>query len=80
MIWLFFLKARGFIEDRQLGSHLTLWHEGRKVSVTVPVHTGTDVGRGLAARILSDAGLSVEGYLRLRCRRAPSITSSSDSL
>lgn len=61
-----FLKAQGFIEDRQDGSHLTLWHEGRKTSVTVPVHTGCDIGRGLAARILKDAGFSSEEYLRLR--------------
>ena len=61
-----FLKAQGFIEDRQSGSHLTLWHEGREVSVTVPVHTGSDIGRGLAVRILRDAGFSVEDYLRLR--------------
>ena len=36
------------------------------IQVTIPVHTGTDVGRGLAARILKDAGFSVEDYLRLR--------------
>lgn len=41
-------------------------HEGRQVSVTVPMHTGTDIGRGLARRILADAGFSVEDYLRLR--------------
>lgn len=58
-----FLKAHGFVEDRQTGSHLTLWHEGRKVSVTVPVHTGSDIGRGLAVRILKDAGFSVDDYL-----------------
>jgi predicted RNA binding protein YcfA (HicA-like mRNA interferase family) len=28
-----FLRAQGFAEDRQSGSHLTLWHEGRKLSV-----------------------------------------------
>ncbi len=61
-----FLKAQGFIEDRQSGSHLTLWHEGREVSVTIPVHSGSDIGRGLAVRILKDAGFSVEDYLRLR--------------
>ena len=61
-----FLKAQGFIEDRQSGSHLTLWHEGREVSVTVPVHTGSDIGRGLAVHILKDAGFSIEDYLRLR--------------
>ena len=61
-----FLKAQGFIEDRQSGSHLTLWHEDRKVAVTVPVHTGCDLGRGLAMRILKDAGFTVDDYLRLR--------------
>lgn len=63
---LHFLKAQGFVEDRQSGSHLTLWHEERKVSVTVPVHSGCDLGRGLVVRILKDAGFSVEDYLRLR--------------
>ncbi len=60
-----FLKAQGFVEDRQTGSHLTLWHPTRNVSVTVPVHTGCDVGRGLATRILNDAGFSAEDYVRL---------------
>jgi len=58
-----FLKAHGFVDDRQSGSHLTLWHHGRNVSVTVPVHTGCDIGRGLAVRILKDAGFGVEDYL-----------------
>ncbi len=61
-----FLKSQGFVEDRQSGSHLTLWHEAQKISVTIPMHTGTDIGRGLAVRILKDAGFSVEDYLRLR--------------
>ena len=43
---------------------LTLWHEGRGASVTIPVHTGCDVGRGLAVRILRDAGFTVDDYLR----------------
>ena len=59
-----FLKSHGFKEDRQTGSHLTLRHEERKVSVTIPVHTGCDIGRGLAVRILKDVGFSVEDYLR----------------
>ena len=61
-----FLKSQGFTEDRQSGSHLTLWHEERKVSATIPVHTGCDIGRGLAVRILKDAGFSVDDYIRLR--------------
>ncbi len=58
-----FLKKRGFIEDRQAGSHLTLWHGESCRSVTIPVHSGCSLGRGLAVRILKDAGFTVEDYL-----------------
>ena len=58
-----FLKQRGFVEDRQAGSHLTLWNEERNLSVTIPVHTGCNLGRGLAIRILKDAGFSVEDFI-----------------
>jgi predicted RNA binding protein YcfA (HicA-like mRNA interferase family) len=61
-----FLKANGFVEDRQSGSHLTLRHDERKVSVTIPLYRGCDIGRGLAARIIKDAGFTVEDYLQLR--------------
>jgi predicted RNA binding protein YcfA (HicA-like mRNA interferase family) len=61
-----FLKAQGFTEDRQSGSHLTLRHAISRAMVTVPMHTGTDLGRGLAVRILKDAGFTVDDYLRLR--------------
>ncbi len=61
-----FLKSQGFAELRQSGSHLTLWHAGRKLALTIPVHTGCDIGRGLAVRLLKDAGFTVEDYLRLR--------------
>lgn len=61
-----FLRGQGFVDDRQSGSHLTLWHEERKLSVTIPIHTGCDLGRGLAIRILKDAGFSVDEYLQLK--------------
>jgi predicted RNA binding protein YcfA (HicA-like mRNA interferase family) len=61
-----FLKSQGFVEDRQAGSHLTLWHESRQIAITIPIHQGSDLGRGLAVRILKDAGFSVEGYVGLR--------------
>ncbi len=41
-----FLKARGFVEDRLTGSHVTLWHEGRKISITTP---STKVATSVAA-------------------------------
>ena len=55
-----FLKSQGFVEDRQSGSHLTLWHSDRNLSVTIPVHTGCDIGRGLAVRILKDCWVLCE--------------------
>ena len=61
-----FLKAQGFVDDRQAGSHLTLWQAERNLSVTIPIHTSCDLGRGLATRILKDAGFTVDDYLRLR--------------
>jgi predicted RNA binding protein YcfA (HicA-like mRNA interferase family) len=58
-----FLKKRGYEEDRQGGSHLTLWNEERRVAVTIPIHGGCRLGRGLAIRILKDAGFTVEDFV-----------------
>lgn len=38
----------------------------RAISVTIPVHTGTGVGRDVAVRILKDTGYSVDDFLRLQ--------------
>jgi len=61
-----FLKQQGFVEVRQRGSHLTLRRESDGRTVTVPVHTGQDIGKGLLKKILSDAGYTVEQFNRLR--------------
>ncbi|MCK9462264.1 MAG: type II toxin-antitoxin system HicA family toxin [Proteobacteria bacterium] len=61
-----FLKKQGFAEIRQSGSHLTLFHEERRIAVTVPTHTGCDLGRGLATRILKDAGFCTEDFTQLK--------------
>ncbi len=58
-----FLARHGFTEDHQAGSHLTLWNEERRLSVTIPVHGGCRLGRGLAVRILKDAGFTVEDFV-----------------
>jgi mRNA interferase HicA len=57
-----FLTRNGYVEDRQSGSHLTLWNAKRRKAVTIPVHPG-DLGRGLVARILKDAGFTADDYL-----------------
>ena len=51
------LRRRGFEIDRQSGSHAILIHaDGRRV--TVPVHAGRTIGKGLLRAIMADAGLS----------------------
>lgn len=52
------LKAAGFVEARAAkGSHRQLIHPKTGKIITVAVHTKKEVGTGLAARILKDAGL-----------------------
>jgi predicted RNA binding protein YcfA (HicA-like mRNA interferase family) len=53
------LEGRGFERVRQSGSHLILRHpDGRRV--TVPMHSSKNLGRGLLARIMKDAGLTAD--------------------
>jgi predicted RNA binding protein YcfA (HicA-like mRNA interferase family) len=52
------LKAAGFVEHRPgRGSHRQLVNLRTGQIITVSVHTKKEVGTGLAARILKDAGL-----------------------
>ena len=50
------LRRNGWQHVRTRGSHQT-WSKG-DLSVTVPVHAGKDLGRGLLAALLKQAGLS----------------------
>lgn len=53
------LKKRGFILDRQSGSHALFIHpDGRRT--TVPIHGKRDLGKGLLRQIMRDADLEVE--------------------
>ncbi len=58
------LERDGFTRVRQTGSHLRLAHPDGRV-VTVPVHQGQDVGRGLLRKILRDVELTPEALSRL---------------
>jgi predicted RNA binding protein YcfA (HicA-like mRNA interferase family) len=58
------LRKAGFEAVRQKGSHVRLRHPDGRV-VTVPMHSGQDIGRGLLRKILRDADLTVEELLRL---------------
>ena len=61
-----FFKKQGWREDRQRGSHLSLVNPDGSKTITIPVHSGTDIGKGLFKRILNDAEISVEEFNRLR--------------
>lgn len=55
------LEGLGFEVVRQKGSHLRLKHSDGRV-VTVPVHLGQDIGRGLLRKILRDVELSPDEF------------------
>ncbi|NLC57521.1 MAG: type II toxin-antitoxin system HicA family toxin [Armatimonadetes bacterium] len=58
------LQRVGFTIVRQRGSHARLKHQDGRV-VTVPVHEGQDIGRGLLRKILRDADMDTEDLLQL---------------
>ena len=59
------LRAMGFEEVRQRGSHKQFRHpEGGRT--TVPVHGGRDIAPGLLRRIIKDIGSTPEEFLRHR--------------
>jgi predicted RNA binding protein YcfA (HicA-like mRNA interferase family) len=49
------LEKEGWTLEHVRGSHHVLRKEGRHLSV--PVHAGRDIGKGLLARLLREAGL-----------------------
>lgn len=53
------LQRAGFEATRQKGSHVRLRHPDGRV-VTVPVHSGKQISRGLLRKIIRDAEWSVE--------------------
>jgi len=58
------LEKAGFTKARQRGSHVRLRHNDGRV-VTVPIHAGRVVGRGLLRKILRDAELSQDEFMAL---------------
>jgi predicted RNA binding protein YcfA (HicA-like mRNA interferase family) len=51
------LKRDGWFKVRQRGSHITMHHPTKPGSLTVPDHGSKEVGTGLAAEILKQAGI-----------------------
>lgn len=59
------MEKAGFSMVRQKGSDVRLRHPDGRV-VTVPVHAGADIGRGLLRKIHRDADITVEELLTLQ--------------
>ncbi|MFC1790478.1 type II toxin-antitoxin system HicA family toxin [Patescibacteria group bacterium] len=59
------LKKDGFLHDRTHGSHFIFYHPQKKIVVSVPVHKGKSLGRGITLAILKDAKIEVEEFLKL---------------
>lgn len=58
------LEKTGFVMARQKGSHVFLKHPDGRATV-VPVHKGEEIGRGLLRKIIKDAKLTREEFLKL---------------
>jgi len=58
------LQKAGFEIIRQRGSHIYMRHVDGRATV-VPVHKGEDLGSGILSKILRDAELSRQEFLKL---------------
>jgi len=58
------LTKIGFEVKRQKGSHVILKNSEETI-VVVPVHKGEKIGRGLLLKIIRQAGITKEEFLKL---------------
>jgi predicted RNA binding protein YcfA (HicA-like mRNA interferase family) len=58
------LEKTGFQKIRQKGSHVRLKHPDGRV-VTVPIHAGKVIGKGLLLKIFRDAELTQDEFIAL---------------
>lgn len=54
------LKQDGWFIVRQSGSHMIMEHPVKKGKVVCPFHSSQEVGKGLAQKIMKDAGLKIK--------------------
>lgn len=63
------LLAKGFVLNRIRGSHHILVNNALKITISVPVHKGKKLGRGITASIIKDAGLTVLEVYQILMKR-----------
>lgn len=59
------LEELRFIQKRQTGSHLIMFHPERKTIIPVPLHT-KDIEKGLLRSIIKQAHSSEEEFIKLK--------------
>ena len=59
------LKKDGFVLNRISGSHHILIHPTKQISVSVPVHKGKTLGKGITLAIIKDAEITPDDFLKL---------------
>ena len=58
------LTKTGFVKARQTGSHFIMKNSKTGKIIPVPIHAKT-LKKGLLSAIIKEAGLTLEGFLRL---------------
>ncbi len=58
------LEKIGFETVRQKGSHVRMQHIDGRV-LTVPIHAGKTIGKGLLSKIIRDAEISRDEFIEL---------------
>lgn len=59
------LLRAGFTYIGTKGSHYYFKHQAKGLMTSVPKHGGKDIGRGLLAQIIKQAGLTVKEFIDL---------------
>jgi predicted RNA binding protein YcfA (HicA-like mRNA interferase family) len=59
------LEKKGFIFKRSSGSHQTYSHPITHRIISIPVHRGKDLGRGITKAIIADAGFTESDFIKL---------------
>lgn len=59
------LLKSGFVLNRINGSHHVLIHSQKHITISVPVHKGKTLGKGITLAIIKDSQITIEEFLKL---------------
>lgn len=59
------LLKKGFVLNRVNGSHHILIHPQKQITISVPVHKGKTLGKGITLAIIKDSQIAIEEFLKL---------------